>query len=77
MEKMNSDHSFIHSFVFTLSKYGLNIDGSKTLILKKIYPTLIEIKDGFTVVDRLGAPGDAIITANVIRCIKKIPSIAD
>ena len=24
-----------------------------------------------TVIDRLGAPGDALISANVIRCIKK------
>jgi len=28
-------------------------------------------KKWLTVIDRLGAPGDALITANVIRCIKK------
>ena len=34
-------------------------------------PTLNKRKKWLTVIDRLGAPGDAIITANVIRCIKE------
>ena len=38
-------------------------------------PSLLESinkrKKWLTVIDRLGAPGDALITANVIRCIKK------
>ena len=38
--------------------------------LPSILPSLNERKKWLTVVDRLGAPGDAIITANVIRCIK-------
>jgi ADP-heptose:LPS heptosyltransferase len=29
-------------------------------------------KNWLTIVDRLGAPGDALITANVIRCLKKV-----
>ena len=33
-------------------------------------PSLNKKRKWLTVVDRLGAPGDAIITANVIRCIK-------
>ena len=38
--------------------------------LPSILPSLNERKKWLTVVDRLGAPGDSIITANVIRCIK-------
>ena len=34
-------------------------------------PALNKRKKWLTVVDRLGAPGDALITANVIRCIKE------
>jgi len=34
-------------------------------------PSLNEGKKWLTIVDRLGAPGDALITANVIRCIKE------
>lgn len=32
---------------------------------------LNKVKGWLTVIDRLGAPGDALITANVIHCIKK------
>ena len=39
--------------------------------LEENLPNLNRNKRWLTVVDRLGAPGDAIITANVIRCIKK------
>ena len=39
--------------------------------LPSILASLNERKKWLTVVDRLGAPGDAIITANVIRCIKE------
>jgi ADP-heptose:LPS heptosyltransferase len=38
--------------------------------LLSILPSLNERNKWLTVVDRLGAPGDALITANVIRCIK-------
>ena len=34
-------------------------------------PVLNRRKKWLSVIDRLGAPGDAIITANVIRCIKE------
>jgi ADP-heptose:LPS heptosyltransferase len=34
-------------------------------------PALNNRKKWLTVIDRLGAPGDALITANVIRCIKE------
>ena len=34
-------------------------------------PALNKRKKWLTVIDRLGAPGDALITANVIRCIKE------
>ena len=34
-------------------------------------PVLNRRKKWLTVIDRLGAPGDALITANVIRCIKE------
>jgi ADP-heptose:LPS heptosyltransferase len=36
---------------------------------RKLY-VLNKSKSWLTVIDRLGAPGDALITANVIRCIK-------
>jgi ADP-heptose:LPS heptosyltransferase len=39
--------------------------------LASILPSLNRRKKWLTVIDRLGAPGDAIITANVIRCIKE------
>ena len=35
-------------------------------------PALNKRKEWLSVIDRLGAPGDALITANVIRCIKKV-----
>ena len=34
-------------------------------------PSLNKRKKWLTVIDRLGAPGDAIITSNVIRCVKE------
>jgi ADP-heptose:LPS heptosyltransferase len=34
-------------------------------------PSLNKKRKWLTVVDRLSAPGDALITTNVIRCIKK------
>ena len=39
--------------------------------LKRKIHFLDKAKGWLTVIDRLGAPGDALITANVIRCIKK------
>ena len=39
--------------------------------LPSFLPSLNQRKKWLTVIDRLGAPGDALITANVIRCIKK------
>lgn len=39
--------------------------------LKQKIHLLDKAKAWLTVIDRLGAPGDALITANVIRCIKK------
>ena len=39
--------------------------------LPSLLPSLNKRKRWLTVVDRLGAPGDALITANVIRCIKE------
>ena len=38
--------------------------------LKDLLPALNKNHNQITVIDRLGAPGDALITANVIRCIK-------
>ena len=39
--------------------------------LKSLLPSLNKKRKWLTVIDRLGAPGDALITANVIRCIKE------
>lgn len=39
--------------------------------LQSLLPTLNEKRKWLTVIDRLAAPGDALITANVIRCIKE------
>ena len=39
--------------------------------LPSLLPPLNKRRKRLTVIDRLGAPGDALITANVIRCIKK------
>ena len=36
-----------------------------------LLPSLNKKRKWLTVIDRLGAPGDALITANVIRCIKE------
>ena len=45
--------------------------------LSLILPSLNRKKRWITVIDRLGAPGDALITANVIRCIKeKCPELS-
>ena len=38
--------------------------------LQSLLPHLNKKSKWLTVIDRLGAPGDALITANVIRCIK-------
>jgi ADP-heptose:LPS heptosyltransferase len=43
----------------------------KNANLKNVIPILNKNNKWFTVIDRLGAPGDALITANVIRCIKE------
>ena len=40
--------------------------------LQSLLPSLNKKRKWLTVIDRLGAPGDALITANVIRCIKEI-----
>jgi len=40
--------------------------------LKNYLSTLNTKGKYLTVIDRLGAPGDALLTANVIRCIKKV-----
>ena len=39
--------------------------------LPYLLPSLNRRKKWLTVIDRLGAPGDSIITSNVIRCIKE------
>ena len=39
--------------------------------LPSLLPHLNNKRKWLTVVDRLGAPGDALITSNVIRCIKE------
>ena len=39
--------------------------------LPSLLPDLKRKRKCLTVIDRLGAPGDALITANVIRCIKE------
>ena len=43
----------------------------KNFKLRKSLPYLNQKGKWLTVIDRLGAPGDALITANVIRCIKE------
>ena len=40
--------------------------------LPSLLPSLNKKRKWLSVIDRLGAPGDALITANVIRCIKEI-----
>ena len=39
--------------------------------LPSLLPSLNKKRKWLTVIDRLGAPGDALITANVIGCIKE------
>ena len=39
--------------------------------LQSLLPSLNKKRKWLTVIDRLGAPGDALITANIIRCIKE------
>ncbi len=39
--------------------------------LQSLLPSLNDKRKWLTVIDRLGAPGDALITTNVIRCIKE------
>mgnify|MGYP001380305224 CR=1 FL=1 len=48
------------------SKYRWFINSKLRLLLQSINSR----KKWLTVIDRLGAPGDALITANIIRCIK-------
>jgi ADP-heptose:LPS heptosyltransferase len=49
---------------------------SKNSRLKNALPRLAQKRKWLTVIDRLGAPGDALITANVIRSIKmKFPNL--
>jgi len=44
--------------------------------LNEVLPKLNQRHAWLTVIDRLGAPGDALITANVIRCLKlKYPNL--
>jgi len=44
--------------------------------LPSLLPSLNRKKKWLTVIDRLGAPGDSIITSNVIRCVKdKYPEL--
>jgi ADP-heptose:LPS heptosyltransferase len=44
--------------------------------LQSLLPLLSKKRNWLTVIDRLGAPGDSLITANVIRCIKeKYPNL--
>jgi ADP-heptose:LPS heptosyltransferase len=39
--------------------------------LQSLLPSLNKKRKWLTIIDRLGAPGDALITANIIRCIKE------
>ena len=60
-------YPFEHNFPrFIFSKYRW----WKNSRLDKTLPKLNRKQNWLTVIDRLGAPGDALITANVIRCIK-------
>ena len=61
-------YQFHSSYPFNLwSKYRW----FRNSCLPSELPSLNEGKKWLTIVDRLGAPGDALITANVIRCIKE------
>jgi len=44
----------------------------KSSRLSKLLPNLSKKRKWLTVIDRLGAPGDALITANIIRCLKQV-----
>jgi len=59
---------FHHSYPLKLwSKYRW----FQNSCLKSLLVSLNKKSKWLTVIDRLGAPGDALITANVIRCIKE------
>ena len=61
-------HPFHLSYPFKLwSKFRWFRNSRLPLLL----PYLNKKRKWLTVIDRLGAPGDALITANVIRCIKE------
>ena len=61
-------HPFHLSYPFKLwSKFRWFRNSRLPLLL----PNLNKKRKWLTVIDRLGAPGDALITANVIRCIKE------
>jgi ADP-heptose:LPS heptosyltransferase len=61
-------HPFYRSYPLKLwSKFRWFRNSRLPLLL----PSLNKSKKWLTVIDRLGAPGDALITANVIRCIKE------
>ena len=62
-------YQFHSSYPFKIwSKYRWFKNSKLGLVLE----TLNKQKKWLTIVDRLGAPGDALITANVIRCLKKV-----
>ena len=62
-------YQFYNTYPFKLwSKYRW----FKNSRLRFVLDTLNKQKKWLTIVDRLGAPGDALITANVIRCLKKV-----
>ena len=68
--KTNFKPYFIHFTKPIHKNFVQSLDGFRNSRLPSILSSLNERKKWLTVVDRLGAPGDAIITANVIRCIK-------
>ena len=62
-------YQFYNRYPFKLwSKYRWFKNSKLGLVLE----TLNKQTKWLTIVDRLGAPGDALITANVIRCLKKV-----
>ncbi len=56
----------------TRKRFGHNIDGKEINILRVGYLLLTKKGKWLTVIDRLGAPGDTIITANIIHGIKQL-----
>ena len=69
-EKTNFNPFFIHSTEPIHINFGRNTDGFEILACHLFYRPLTKKKMAYR--DRsLGAPGDALITANVIRCIKE------